>query len=83
MIMGFAGTQGINDLGHIGFLDLGADDGVGIGDEFVLYGAAVGAPEGRLQVVGLSPNTSAARILHMVDDVFHQGVVVRLARSMD
>jgi hypothetical protein len=83
MIMGFAGTQGINDLGHIGFLDLGADDGVGIGDEFVLYGAAVGAPEGRLQVVGLSPNTSAAHILHMVDDVFHQGVVVRLARSMD
>jgi hypothetical protein len=83
MIMGFAGTQELSDLGHIGFLDLGADDGIGIGDEFVLYSAAVGAPEGRLQVVGLSPNTSAARILHMVDDVFRQGVVVRLARSMD
>jgi hypothetical protein len=83
MIMGFAGTQELNDLGHVAFLDLGSDDGIGIGDEFVLFGAAVGAPEGRLQVVGLSPNTSAARILHMVDDVFHQGVVVRLARSMD
>jgi hypothetical protein len=83
MIMGFAGTQTISDLGHIGFLDLGSDDGIGIGDEFVLFNAAVGAPEGRLQVVGLSPNTSAARILHMVDDVFRQGVVVRLARSMD
>jgi hypothetical protein len=82
MIMGFAGTQGLNDLGHVGFLDLGSDDGVVIGDEFVLYGAAVGAPEGRLQVVGLSPNTSAARIVSMVDDVFRQGVVVRLARTM-
>jgi len=83
MIMGFAGNQELSDLGHIGFLDLGSDDGIGIGDEFVLYSATVGAPEGRLQVVGLSPNTSAARILHMVDDVFRQGVVVRLARSMD
>lgn len=83
MIMGFAGTQGLNDLGHVAFLDLGSDDGIGIGDEFVLFGAAVGAPEGRLQVIGLSPNIAAARILSMVDDVFHQGVVVRLARSMD
>jgi hypothetical protein len=82
MIMGFAGTQGINELGHIGFLDLGSDDGVTLGDEFVLFGAAVGAPEGRLQVVGMTPNTSSARIVAMVDDVFRQGVVVRLARTM-
>jgi hypothetical protein len=82
MIMGFAGAQGLNDLGHVGFIDLGSDDGIGIGDEFVLYSAAVGAPEGRLQVVGVSPNTSAVRILSMVDDVFRQGVVVRLARTM-
>ena len=82
MIMGFAGRQGLNDLNHVGFLDLGSDDGINIGDEFVLFSAAVGAPEGRLQVVGLSPNTSAARIISMVDDVFRQGVVVRLARTM-
>jgi hypothetical protein len=82
MIMGFAGTQGINDLGHIAVLDLGSGDGVTLGDEFVLYSAAVGAPEGSLQVVGVSGNTSAARILSMVDDVFRQGVVVRLARTM-
>jgi hypothetical protein len=81
-IMGFAGTQGLNDLGHVAFLDLGSGDGVTVGDEFVLYSAAVGAPEGRLQVVGVSGNTSAARILSMVDDVFRQGVVVRLARTM-
>jgi hypothetical protein len=82
MIMGFAGTQGLNDLGHIAFLDLGSGDGVTIGDEFVLFSAAVGAPEGSLQVVGVSGNTSAARIVSMVDDVFRQGVVVRLARTM-
>jgi len=82
MIMGFAGRQEINDLGHVAFLDLGQNDGVTIGDEFVLYGAAVGAPEGSLQVVGVTPTMSAARIISMVDDVFHQGVVVRLARKM-
>ena len=82
MIMGFAGTQGINDLNHIAFLDLGSDDGINLGDEFVLYSEAMGTPSGSLQVVGLSPNTAAARIASMVDDVFRQGVVVRLARTM-
>ena len=82
MIMGFAGRQELNDLGHVGFLDLGSDDGINIGDEFVLYSEAMGTANGALQIVGLSPNTSAARILSMVDDVFRQGVVVRLARTM-
>ncbi|MEQ1857445.1 MAG: LysM peptidoglycan-binding domain-containing protein [Longimicrobiales bacterium] len=82
MIMGFAGRQDLNDLGHVAFLDLGSNDGVTIGDEFILFGAAIGAPEGSLQVVGVTPTMSAARILSLVDDVFHQGVVVRLARKM-
>jgi len=83
MIMGMAGTQVLSDIGHIAFLDLGADDGIGLGDEFVLYGTAVPtAREGHLQVVGVSANTSAARILSMSDDVFRQGVVVRLSKSM-
>jgi len=83
MIMGFAGRQVLNDLGHIAFLDLGADDGVDIGDEFVLYGEATADnPRGSLQVVGLTDNMAAARIMSMVDDVFRQGVVVRLVRKM-
>jgi hypothetical protein len=58
-------------------------DGVTVGDEFILYGQAVPtAREGSLQVVGVSDNTSAARILSMTDDVFKQGVVVRLAKKM-
>ena len=82
MIMGVAGRQELNSLGHVAFLDLGSDDGVVIGDEFVLYGSVVGAPEGSLQVIAVTPNTASARITSMVDDVFHQGVVVRLARKM-
>ena len=82
MIMGVAGRQELNNLGHIAFLDLGADDGVVIGDEFVLYGSIAGAQEGRLQVVAVTPNTASARIVSLVDDVFHQGTVVRLARKM-
>jgi hypothetical protein len=82
MIMGVAGRQELNSLGHVAFLDLGSDDGIVIGDEFVLYGSVIGAPEGSLQVVGVTSNTASARITSMVDDVFHQGVVVRLARKM-
>jgi hypothetical protein len=83
MIMGFAGRQVLNDLGHIAFLDLGSDDGIDIGDEFVLYGEATAErPRGSLQVVGLTDNMAAARIMSMVDNVFRQGIVVRLVRKM-
>jgi hypothetical protein len=82
MVMGFAGRQDLNDLNHIAFLDLGSNDGIRLGDEFVLYGAEVGSAEGALQVVGVTQSMAAARILSMVDDVFHQGVVVRLSRKM-
>jgi hypothetical protein len=82
MIMGVAGRQEVNSLGHVVFLDLGSDDGIVIGDEFVLYGSVVGAREGSLQVVGTTANTAAARITSLVDDVFHQGIVVRLVRKM-
>jgi len=83
MIMGFAGRQVLNDLGHIAFLDLGSDDGIAIGDEFVLYGEATAdRPRGSLQVVGLTDNMASVRIMSMVDDVFRQGVIVRLVRKM-
>jgi hypothetical protein len=83
MIMGFAGRQVINDLGHVAFLDLGSDDGITIGDEFVLYGEATAdRPRGSLQVVGTTETMAAARIMSMVDDVFRQGVIVRLVRKM-
>jgi nucleoid-associated protein YgaU len=83
MIMGFAGRQVLNDLGHIAFLDLGSDDGVTVGDEFVLYGEATAdSPRGVLQVVGTTETMSSARITFMTDNVFRQGVIVRLVRKM-
>ena len=55
-----------------------------VGDEFDLMNPAAGRDvvEGTLQVVGVSEETSAARITHMVDAVFRQGVVVRLVKKM-
>ena len=82
-IMGFAGSHVLTDIGHIAFLDLGRDDGVTIGDEFVLFGEAVPtAREGTLQVIGVTGTMASARVLSMRDDVFRQGVVVRLAKKM-
>jgi hypothetical protein len=83
MIMGFAGTHVLTDIGHVAFLDLGSDDGITIGDEFILYGQAVPTSEdGTLQVIGVSETTSSARVLSMRNDIFRQGVVVRLAKKM-
>lgn len=83
MVMGFAGGQVLTDIGHVAFLDLGSFDGVSIGDEFVLFGDAIPTDrEGTLQVVGVTETMAAARVLSMRDDVFRQGVVVRLAKKM-
>jgi hypothetical protein len=84
MIMGFAGPGVLHDVEGIAFLDQGSDDGVNIGDEYEYLNRDAGADvvEGRLQVVGLTPGMAAARILSMDDAVFHQGIVVRLARKM-
>jgi hypothetical protein len=83
MVMGFAGNHVLTDIGHIAFLDLGSDDGVVIGDEFILYGDAIPtARDGSLQVIGVTETMAAARVLSMTDNVFRQGVVVRLAKKM-
>ncbi|NJD18512.1 MAG: LysM peptidoglycan-binding domain-containing protein [Gemmatimonadetes bacterium] len=84
MIMGFAGWAELQDLGSVAFLDQGADDGVAVGDEFEYVNRLAGSDvvEGRLQVVGVTANVAAARIMAMDDAVFRQGLVVRLARKM-
>ena len=84
MIVGFSGGAELQDIGSVAFLDQGMDDGVAVGDEFVLFNSLPGAggEEGRLQVVGVRPNMASARILSMDDVVFRQGIVVRLARKM-
>lgn len=84
MVMGFAGRSELHPLGSVAFLDQGADDGVAVGDEYVYVNQLAGHDqvEGRLQVVGVTPGMASARIVAMDDEVFRQGVVVRLARKM-
>lgn len=83
MIMGFAGNHTLTDIGHVAFLDLGSDDGIAVGDEFILYGASIPtAEDGLLQVVGVTETMASARVLQMADNVFRQGVIVRLANKM-
>lgn len=84
MVMAFTGTAVLQDLGAVAFLDLGSDQGVGIGDEFEYVNRLAGenVVEGRLQVVGVTQSTSSARVLSLDDAVFRPGVVVRLARKM-
>ena len=83
MLMGFANTAALLDIGHVAFLDVGTDDGIGLGDEFTLFSSSdPTAVQGVLQVVGLADETSAARVVSMRDAVFEQGVVVRLTKKM-
>jgi hypothetical protein len=84
MIMGFAGDNAVQDLGGIAFLDLGADGGISVGDEFAYVSHQAGSEivEGRLQVVGVRSRVASARIVQMDDVVFEQGLVVRLTGKM-
>jgi hypothetical protein len=59
------------------------NDGITVGDEFVLYGAiSANDTRGSLQVVGVTQSMVAARIASMADDIFRQDVIVRLAKKM-
>lgn len=84
MVMGFANFAELQDMGAIAFLDLGADEGVVVGDEFEYVNPDAGdhVVEGRLRVVGVTPTTASARVVDLDDAVFRQGVVVRLSRKM-
>ena len=83
MVMGFENGTLILDIGLVAFLDLGTDDSIAVGDEFTLFNTSdTEAVEGVLQVVGLSNETSAARVLSLRGAVFEQGVVVRLTKKM-
>ena len=86
MILGFAGTEVIHNIGSVAFLDVGTRGGVAIGDEYEVrsFGPSGGVMkvEGRLQVVGVHPASSTARIVAMDDPVFRPGLVVYLSRKM-
>ena len=83
-ILEFGEVQGINGLGLVAILDKGSENGVGTGDEYVLF-AGDGSTEevlGRLQVVATNPSTSSARIVGVEGSVFTTGLSVHLDRKM-
>jgi LysM repeat protein len=85
-IIGFADPHAIQGLNDVAFLDQGSDQGVAIGDEYVvLWDEGSGAPpeiEGRLQVVQVHPDHSSARIVWLRNPVFATGGIVGLDRKM-
>jgi len=83
MVVGFANTSRLQDVGFVAFLDVGTEDGVALGDEFTLFNTVDhDDSEGFLQVVGLQDGMAAARVVNIVDAVFEKGVVVRLTKKM-
>ena len=85
-IIGFAGAQAIQSIYDVAFLDQGSDQGVRIGDEYVVvWDEGNGSPsevEGRLQVISVHPDHSSARITWIRNPVFKTGGIVGLDRKM-
>jgi hypothetical protein len=85
-VLGYADDREVQLLGSHAFLDVGSDDGVRIGDEYVLIGGPTGAwpgqVEGRVKVVSVLPEVSTARIVHLENPVFVPGVRLRPDRRV-
>jgi len=85
-IIAFGDPHELQQLGDIAILNMGSNDGVALGDEYVLMTGGregwSGRVAGRLQVVRLTPQTASARITAVSDPVFTQGLEVILDRKM-
>ncbi len=85
-IVTFRVNKELYSLGDIVYLSLGLGEGVRLGDEFM-----VNAPEdsgwsgafvGRLQIVGVRADQSIARIVHVEEALFEEGLTVSLVARM-
>lgn len=85
-IVAFQRPHELHLLGDVMFLDVGARDGITVGDEFIGYAAPSDgwAPEpiGRVQVVGVRDGRASARILSIDAPAFEEGLTLRLSRKM-
>ncbi len=83
-VAGFAlQSSEIHGPGDFLFLALGSDDGVSIGDEYVVRMPGSGAQaEGRFRIVNVASGTSTGRIMALRNTVFTSGVEATLERRM-
>ena len=89
-VLGFSVDQTLLGTGETLFLDLGAVDGVLIGDVFAVFSATVGAAETALledrlstvRVVHTSDETSTARVTEVRDAGMRPGAPVRRVERM-
>ena len=85
-ILGFAAEHALQSIHDIAFLNQGSDQGVAIGDEYVVvWNEGTGVPpevEGRFQVISVHPDHSCARIVWLRNPVFETGGRVALDRKM-
>lgn len=85
-ILGFADVHQVQGIGDHAFLDAGSDEGVRIGDEYVVvidespeWGVTA---EGRVKVVAVLQDVSTARIVHVENPVLVPGVRLRPDRRV-
>ena len=85
-ILGFADERAMQGMGAEAFLDLGAQDGVAIGDEFGAYVNPAGSSPAReaavLQVILVQEHTSTARIMSLTRPGLSRGDQVLLVGKM-
>ncbi len=85
-ILGIANKGPLLGLSEVAFLDVGAEHGIGIGDEFVTFApnvsnaasASVDDGQALMRVVQVRPKTSTAVVVRMRDVGTVQGAQVRL-----
>lgn len=85
-LLAFAQAGNVHSYGGVAFLDRGVRDGIRIGDEFVVIAPDAlvrgGATQARLQVVGVAPDHTAARIVDLTSPVFDLDSRVLLDRRI-
>jgi hypothetical protein len=85
-IKGFSQVRSVYSFGDVAFLDVGEDEGVTLGDEFMALmnsGEGWTGEEGaRLQVVRVDGNGSSARVIVQNDLILEPGVELRLVKKM-
>ncbi len=85
-IIAFADDRRLYNSGNVAFLDVGSAQGVEIGDEFDVYAGDhdgwSAESIGRVQVLRVDGQWSAARITDLNTPIFEPGLAVRLTRKM-